>query len=302
MGNQDPPTWLIDEVSRLASEKIVVIGGQQVLPDHVINKLTGNKPFTRLAGNNRYETAVEISKYLYPEEKPQDVYLARGDTYVDAVAAGMASRNVLLLVPRCGPIPSVVKAEVQRLRPENVIALGGEAAICNQVLEELTRDQGSGGHGIANPRTAYLWQSTSQLLRLALEVPDSNNVYWVWYHTDACSLLGYLSSDECDSDTESQAVWSLTEEISVDGGATACWTRRSENDWGQERVVDVAYLPSRAVGIYRIMYATRSWFDPCGSASPSSTPFPTTVRATFVNHVAGTEEVSPWITINPVDF
>lgn len=38
------------------------------------------------------------------------------------------------LVPRCGTVPLAVLAEVERLGPQRVIALGGVAAVCDQAL------------------------------------------------------------------------------------------------------------------------------------------------------------------------
>jgi hypothetical protein len=37
-------------------------------------------------------------------------------------------------VPRCSAIPSAVLQEIRRLDPPRVVALGGTAAICNDVL------------------------------------------------------------------------------------------------------------------------------------------------------------------------
>lgn len=91
----------------------------------------------RLAGSNRYGTAVSISKWTFPD--PGDaatVYLARGDVFADALAAGaLTDGPVLLLQPGCVAPPSATSTEIERLNPTTVIALGGEAAVCEATLQ-----------------------------------------------------------------------------------------------------------------------------------------------------------------------
>lgn len=43
--------------------------------------------FNQLAGTNRYETSVAISRHAYPSSA-ENVYLARGDVLADALSAG----------------------------------------------------------------------------------------------------------------------------------------------------------------------------------------------------------------------
>jgi hypothetical protein len=88
---------------------------------------------SRLAGADRFETAVRIAQRAFPQGAPV-VYLARADNFPDALAGSSLTDGPILLVPSCGNVPSVVLAEIRRLDPQQVIALGGEAAICDAVL------------------------------------------------------------------------------------------------------------------------------------------------------------------------
>ncbi len=88
----------------------------------------------RLAGTSRIETAVAISQHVFPDGAAT-VYLARADEVVDAVAGGSLTDGPILLVPSCGEVPAVVLDEIARLAPLEVIALGGTAAVCDDVLE-----------------------------------------------------------------------------------------------------------------------------------------------------------------------
>lgn len=90
----------------------------------------------RLAGGDRYATAVAISRNVFPNGAPV-VFLARADAFADALAGGSLSRGPVLLVPKCGAVPAVVKQEVRRLGAGEVVALGGSGAVCDAVLAEI---------------------------------------------------------------------------------------------------------------------------------------------------------------------
>lgn len=89
----------------------------------------------RLAGANRFATAVEIAKHAFPDGAPV-VYLARADDYPDALAGGSLTDGPVLLVPRCGEVPQVVLDEIRRLNPQRVTALGGNGSVCDEVLAQ----------------------------------------------------------------------------------------------------------------------------------------------------------------------
>ncbi len=87
----------------------------------------------RLGGPDRFATAVRITRAAYPQGAPV-VYLARADHFPDALVAGNLSDGPVLLVPSCGDVPTVVLDEIRRLDPQRVVALGGELAVCADVL------------------------------------------------------------------------------------------------------------------------------------------------------------------------
>lgn len=87
----------------------------------------------RLAGADRYETSVEIAKFRFPEGSPA-VYLARSDDFADSLA-GNSLLGPILLVRQCG-LPNDVRTYLQETTPERVTALGGNSAICDDVLNE----------------------------------------------------------------------------------------------------------------------------------------------------------------------
>ena len=98
-----------------------------------------SRPMNRLAGNNRYETSVEISKAGW-KQTSNVVVLGRGDLSVDALTGSVLAKkhNAPLLLTNSKELPSVVEAELDRLKPEKVYILGGPAAISEKVFTQLS--------------------------------------------------------------------------------------------------------------------------------------------------------------------
>lgn len=89
----------------------------------------------RLAGVDRFQTSVVISRFRFPDGAA-DVYLARADEASDALSGGSLTGGPVLLVPQCGTLPQVIADEIARLDPQRVVALGGRDAICDAVLAQ----------------------------------------------------------------------------------------------------------------------------------------------------------------------
>lgn len=125
------------KVWRLLTLAVLVLAGVVWAGDPI--ERVGALTTTRIAGVDRYGTAVEISRVSFPKGSAS-VYLARSDLLADALTAGVLRDGPVLLVPSCAAVPAVVTAEIDRLSPSNVIALGGPAAICDGTLQEAADD------------------------------------------------------------------------------------------------------------------------------------------------------------------
>ena len=138
------PQSVRDELTRLAPTKIVVLGSNGSVNDTIFNQLKSYATtVVRLAGPNRYETAVAISQDAYPgtggpaTHLVQQVWIATGRTFPDALAAAaVAGRDdaPLILVdglqPTINGLPNVL-AELQRLNPVTV-KIAGSAGSASQ--------------------------------------------------------------------------------------------------------------------------------------------------------------------------
>ena len=94
----------------------------------------------RLAGADRYKTAVQISKANFAPVQDW-VVVASGEAFPDALGAGpMAAllQAPLLLVPRTGTLPAAVAGELDRLQTQNIIVVGGPGAVSNVMVGQLS--------------------------------------------------------------------------------------------------------------------------------------------------------------------
>lgn len=117
-------------------------------------------PVRRLGGADRTETSVQISMERFEPREPRTAYLARDDVFTDAAVAGVLRDGPILVVPRCGEAPDVVKEELRRLKVPSVTALGGPEAICDQMLasaaESRYQDRISGSDRFATSAAVAL--------------------------------------------------------------------------------------------------------------------------------------------------
>lgn len=99
---------------------------------------SGGRTTGRLAGDSRITTAIEISKAAFPNGATE-VYLSKQDVNPDALVGGALTKGPILLVPSCGTLPPEVGAEIRRLNPSRVTALGGPNAVCDDMLRQAGR-------------------------------------------------------------------------------------------------------------------------------------------------------------------
>ncbi|MFD2044510.1 cell wall-binding repeat-containing protein [Ornithinibacillus salinisoli] len=79
-----------------------------------------------LHGSNRYETSIVIAQPGLPSEV-ENVVLGRGDLLVDALTGALLAKKYIspLLVTKSSVSPEVVGQEMERLKPTNIVIIGG---------------------------------------------------------------------------------------------------------------------------------------------------------------------------------
>lgn len=96
---------------------------------------------TRIGGDDRFDTAVNMSMSEFATASHPVVYIANGLDFPDALSAGPAAAvqgGVLLLV-RPTSVPTAVAVELQRLAPSKIVVVGGTSAVSESTLTELAQ-------------------------------------------------------------------------------------------------------------------------------------------------------------------
>ena len=127
-------------LTRLRPGRIVVVGGTAAVGGTVLATLreytTGS--VTRLAGADRFGTAVSVSRAAFPGGADV-VYVATGRNWPDALSAGAAAvvQGGPVLLSDTTHVPAAVLAELDRLAPTRIMLVGGTSAVSDAAAAQL---------------------------------------------------------------------------------------------------------------------------------------------------------------------
>lgn len=133
----------LEEIRNLGVKNVYIVGGTVAISQAIQDSLASEFAVTRVAGQQGYDTAAQISTYV-GTEATHTVYLANGSAIPDAIAASAFAaeqRNAILLTDRDQLPASTIKA-LSDLNVTNVVLLGGTAVISDQVENELRSKYG----------------------------------------------------------------------------------------------------------------------------------------------------------------
>lgn len=205
------PAATTAEVTRLAPGRIVLLGGASLVPDSVgatLAKLSTSGTWSRVAGDDRYGTAAEISQRAFPNGAGV-VYLASGEGYADALAGSAlaAHEGGPLLLTKAASLPSVVADELARLRPSRIVVLGGSGVVSTAVESALhryattvTRAEGGDRYGTAIAALQTVTAASTVVVVSGSTFPDALTGGAIAAHSGAVVLPapGGLQSPEAD--------------------------------------------------------------------------------------------------------
>jgi len=145
------PAATRNELARLKPSKVIILGGPVAVSAAVENQLKSivgtSGTVTRIGGANRYETAIEVTKAMFPANTGGTLYVTTGRNFPDALSASAVAgitgaaavagekSQPILLVPGDSALPANVAAEILRLNPDRVVVVGGPVAV-NQATED----------------------------------------------------------------------------------------------------------------------------------------------------------------------
>lgn len=121
------------------AEEIVLAAGDYVSETAVLRPV--KRSFDRVDGADRFSTAVQISRATVTNsELPAPVvYIASGRNYPDALSAGplAAQEGGTLLLVEPTSVPASIRSELSRLDPQQIVVVGGTAAVSAAVERSL---------------------------------------------------------------------------------------------------------------------------------------------------------------------
>lgn len=137
VGRDHFPQSIAEELTRLDPSQVRIVGGEGAVSAQVagaIDELTGAE-VTRIGGDDRYATAA----LLAGDAKPQRVFVASGETFADALAAGpvAALQDTVIVITRKNTLPQPTIDRLTAIAPEEIVVLGGEAAVSTDVEVSL---------------------------------------------------------------------------------------------------------------------------------------------------------------------
>jgi putative cell wall-binding protein len=136
------PAATVNEIKRLNPSQIVVVGGPAALSSSLDAKLAALTGATveRRYGADRYATSAAISQSTF-SPLVAVVYIATGVIHPDGLggAAAGAIEGGPLLLTKTDTLPASIVAELQRLKPQRVVIVGGTTAITTNVQTHITQ-------------------------------------------------------------------------------------------------------------------------------------------------------------------
>ncbi|NBG88868.1 cell wall-binding repeat-containing protein [Isachenkonia alkalipeptolytica] len=124
-------------IKSLHIDNLIIVGGTGVVSEELetdLNDMEGVTVKARYGGSNRVETSLSLASH--PDfSNNSGVSLVNGGAYVDAVAASTLGKPVVYFTERGGINPDIQDYLFDK---EELLAIGGEAVITDEVLQKAT--------------------------------------------------------------------------------------------------------------------------------------------------------------------
>jgi putative cell wall-binding protein len=137
-GSDSLPAETIAELLRLSPSTVYIVGGTAVISPAVEQEAAHYAPAVkRLAGPNRYDTAVAVSSTVFPTA--DTAFVAFGENFPDALVGAAAAGHVgaPVLLTSHDQVSAATVAELDRLDLATIYLVGGTAVISDAVALQL---------------------------------------------------------------------------------------------------------------------------------------------------------------------
>ena len=160
------PSETTEALDSIAPDKVVIVGGTAVVSKTVEARLrTRYGTVERVAGLDRYATAVALSKYQFPGRSNAAI-IVTGTGFVDALASAplaYAKGAPVLLVPT-DKVPKSVLNELKRLDPSTIYIIGGTVAVSTSIENTIEAATGTNATRVAGSNRFATARAIAKLL------------------------------------------------------------------------------------------------------------------------------------------
>lgn len=130
------------EIIRLGAKKVIIIGGEGIVTNKVINEIKsmGISNVVRLGGTTRYDTALEVAKYIDANcYGVSEVFIVNGRAEADAmsISAVGGKNNMPILLTEVSKMPTSTYRWLKSKNLLNAYVVGGTGVVSNNVLDTL---------------------------------------------------------------------------------------------------------------------------------------------------------------------
>lgn len=130
-----------DEIKRLNPSTIALIGGTGAISQGIEDELKAqDKECVRIAGQDRYQTSLEIAQYL---DAPQDVFIVSGENFPDAlsIASYAAAHGDAIILSEQDGLGNDALEYIQALGVANSYLIGGTGVLSQDIEQHVPNPQ-----------------------------------------------------------------------------------------------------------------------------------------------------------------
>ncbi|MCI6584890.1 MAG: cell wall-binding repeat-containing protein [Mobiluncus sp.] len=142
-GDKAVQSKVADTIKKLNAGKVIALGGTGAVSDEALKAVAGTAATERIAGADRFETAAKIAEATKKQGVSVNrVYLANGQTLVDALVGGQLQDGVILLTDGADKLPAATAKALNKIGGRaSLYALGGTGAVSDAVLKSAAVSQ-----------------------------------------------------------------------------------------------------------------------------------------------------------------
>ncbi|HBF4079502.1 cell wall-binding protein Cwp10 [Clostridioides difficile] len=140
--NEKLPQKTVEELKRLNPSKVIVIGGNNSMPNSVveaINAVNSKISVQRIGGDTRYQTSINIAKEIDKTNNVSKLYIGAGNGEADSLSiASLAGKEKtpIVLTQKDG-VDSEAEQFIKSNKVSNIYFIGGIEKISNKAIEQV---------------------------------------------------------------------------------------------------------------------------------------------------------------------